>query len=120
MIKNIISLILLVVSVFLAFKHGWDTFNYKKNPESLKMMNELGIPESIIPLFGALTIAIGILLLIPNTFFLGNLLNAISIVIIMALAVRAGNFRMVWIEIPFFILPLVMIWLKYPFVKTDL
>lgn len=118
MIKSIISLVLLVVSVFLAFKHGWDTFNYKKDPESLKMMTELGISETMVPFFGAMTLLVGVLLLIPKTFFLGNILNAISIVIIMALAVRAGNFRMALIEIPFLILPLVMIWLKYPFIKT--
>lgn len=118
MVKSIISLVLLLVSVFLAFKHGWDTLNYKKHPESLKMMNELGITESMIPIFGGLTILIGILLIIPKTFFLGNMLNAISIVVIMALAVRSGNFKMVLMEIPFLIMPLILIWLKYPFVKS--
>jgi len=115
MTKNIISLVLLIVSVSLSFKHGWDTFNYKKNPESLKMMNELGISESFIPIFGALTIVVGVLLLIPKTFFLGNLLNAISIVLIMSLALRAGNYKIALMEIPFLALPLMMIWLKYPF-----
>lgn len=118
MIKSIISALLLAVSVFLAFKHGWDTLNYKKHPESLKMMNELGITETMIPVFGGLTLLIGVLLLIPKTFFLGNVLNAISIIIIMALALKAGNFKMVLMEIPFLIMPLVMIWLKYPFVKS--
>ncbi|MFN3379217.1 MAG: hypothetical protein ACK41O_07155 [Runella zeae] len=115
MIKNLISLALLIVSVALSFKHGWDTFNYKNNPQSLKMMDELGISESVIPLMGALTILVGILLLIPKTFFWGNVLNAMSIVLIMALALRAGNLKMVLIEIPFLIMPLIMIWLKYPF-----
>ncbi|HTN45780.1 MAG TPA: DoxX family protein [Flavipsychrobacter sp.] len=115
MIKNIISLVLLIVSAALSFKHGWDTFNYKNNPQSLKMMSELGISEKVIPLMGALTILTGILLLFPRTFFWGNVLNAMSIVLIMALALRAGHVNMVLIEIPFLILPLVMIWLKYPF-----
>lgn len=118
MAKSIISLALLLASVFLAFKHGWDTFNYKKHPESLKMMNELGISEPIIPFFGVITILIGVLLLIPKTFFLGNVLNATSILVIMALAIRAGNFKMVMMEIPFLIMPLIMIWLKYPFLKN--
>lgn len=117
--KNIIALLLLLVSVYLAFKHGWETLNYKKHPESLKMMNELGIGEAVIPFFGAVTILIGVLLLIPKTFFLGNLLNALSIVVVMALAIRAGNFRMALIEIPFLIMPLAMIWLKYPFIKNN-
>ncbi|GEM_PF-293935 len=119
MIKNIISLALLLVAVFLAFKHGWETLNYKKHPESLKMLGDLGIPESMVPVFGGITLLIGVLLLIPKTFFLGNVLNAISIVIIMALAIKSGNFRMAFMEIPFLIMPLIMIWLKYPFVKTN-
>jgi uncharacterized membrane protein YphA (DoxX/SURF4 family) len=115
MIKSIISLVLLIISVALSFKHGWDTFNYKKNPESLKMMGELGISEPLIPFFGVLTIVIGILLLIPKSYFAGNLLNAISIVLIMSLALRAGNYKIALMEIPFLALPLIMIWLKYPF-----
>lgn len=108
-------MVLLVVSVLLSVKHGWDTFNYKKNPEALKMMSELGISEPFIPFFGILTFAVAILLLIPKTFFWGNVLNATAIVLIMALALRAGNFKIALMEIPFLIIPLVMIWLKYPF-----
>lgn len=115
MLKNIISLVLLIVSVALSFKHGWDTFNYKNNPESIKLMNELGISESFIPYFGTLTLAVGVLLLIPKTFFIGNLLNALSIVFIMAMSLRVGNYKMALIEIPFLAMPLIMIWLKYPF-----
>lgn len=115
MIKNLISLALLIISVSLSFKHGWDTFNYRNNPESVKIMNELGINESFIPFFGVLAVVIGILLLIPRTFFLGNMLNAISILLIMALALRSGNYKMALIEIPFLVMPLLMIWLKYPF-----
>jgi hypothetical protein len=78
-------------------------------------MNELDINESFIPFFGVLAVVIGILLLIPRTFFLGNMLNAISILLIMALALRSGNYKMALIEIPFLVMPLLMIWLKYPF-----
>lgn len=115
MVKSIISLILLIVSVFLSFKHGWDSFNYKNNPESLKMMTELGIKPSYVPAMGIAMMLVGVLLLFPKTFLLGNVLNAISIVIIMALAINVGNYKMALMEIPFLILPLVMIWLKYPF-----
>ncbi|MFX1707265.1 hypothetical protein PV783_25070 [Chitinophaga sp. CC14] len=115
MIKNLISLLLLIVSVSLSFKHAWDTSHFRNNPETIKMMADLGISEPAIPIFVFLTIAIGVLLLIPGTFFLGNLLNAISIVMIIAFAIRAGNVKMALIEIPFLAMPLIMIWLKYPF-----
>lgn len=115
MIRSIISLLLLIISASLSFKHAWDSFNYRNNPETLKMMTSLGISESAVPYMSLLSIAIGVLVLIPKTFFIGNLLNAIIIVLIMAMASRAGNFKMVLIEIPFLALPLIMIALKYPF-----
>ncbi|PSL31042.1 hypothetical protein [Chitinophaga ginsengisoli] len=115
MVKNIISALLLLISVTLSFKHAWDTVHYKNNPESVKMMESLGISEAFIPYLAFVAITVGVLLLIPGTFFLGNMLNAILIVIIMGLALRVGNYRMALIEIPFLVLPLVMIWLKYPF-----
>lgn len=115
MIKNIISLALLLVSAFLSFKHGWDSLAIKDNPESAKMMKELGISKTIVPFLGIFMLIVGLLLLFPKTFFIGNLLNALAIVMIMALALRAGNLKMALIEIPFLLMPLLMIWLKYPF-----
>ena len=115
MIKNIISALLLLISVTLSFKHAWDTLHYKNNPESVKIMESLGISETYIPYMACVAIVVGVLLLIPGTFFLGNMLNAILIVMIMGLAIRAGNYRMALIEIPFLVMPLVMIGLRYPF-----
>lgn len=117
MIKNIISLLLLLASAGLSFSHGWGSFNYKKNPESFKMMAELGMAEWTMPVFGVLAMSVGLMLLISKTFFIGNLINALSIVLIMALAMRAGNLRIAMIEIPFLLIPLLLIWLKYPFTK---
>jgi len=113
--KNIASALLLFISVSLSFKHAWDTIHYKNNPESVKMMESFGISETFIPYLAAVGLVVGLLLLIPTTFFLGNMLNAFLIVMIMGLALRAGNYRMALIEIPFLVMPLVMIWLKYPF-----
>lgn len=115
MIRIIISAALLFISVTLSFKHAWDTVYYKSNPESVKVMESLGISETFIPYLACAAIAVGVLLLIPRTFFLGNMLNAALIVMIMGLALRAGNYRMALIEIPFLVMPLIMIWLKYPF-----
>lgn len=118
MVKSIISLVLLLVSAGLSFKHGWDSFNVKSHPESLKMMTDLGIKPIFVPAMGVAMLLIGALLLFPKTFLLGNILNAISILIIMALAINAGNFKIALMEIPFLLLPLVLIWLKYPFLKN--
>lgn len=114
---KIVSIILLIVSVFLSISHGWAAFK-PANADQLKMMSNLGITTTTMPYFGVFSIIIGLMLLFPQTFFIGNVLNAITIVLIMALSLRAGDYKTALIEIPFLIMPLVMIWLKYPFSKN--
>lgn len=111
---KIVSIVLILLSAFLSIKHGWDAFQ-PSNAEQAKMMANLGITKAMMPYFGAFSIVVGLMLLFPQTFFLGNVLNAITIVLIMALSLRAGDYKMALIEIPFLALPLVLIWLKYPF-----
>ncbi|MBO9659617.1 MAG: hypothetical protein J7527_12410 [Chitinophagaceae bacterium] len=115
MIKNIISLLLLVVSVSLNFKHSWDMLHYKNDPRQAQAMIDLGISERSSPFLVLLTFAVAVLITIPRTFFLGNTLNAISILLIMAMALKSGNWKLALIEIPFLAMPLILIWLKYPF-----
>lgn len=115
MMKSIISLLLLLVSAFLNFRNGWGALNADKNPESVKLMTELGIHNTwYLPAIGASIMAIGILILFPKTFLIGNILSAISYVVIMALALHAGNYKIAFIEILFLAMPLFLIWLKYP------
>lgn len=111
---KIITIVLILVSAFLSFKHGWDAF-HQASPDQAKMMADLGMSKSAMPFLGALSIIIGLLLLFPQTFFIANMLNAIIILLIMAFSLRAGNVRIALIEIPFLALPLLLIWLKYPF-----
>ncbi|WP_057939838.1 hypothetical protein [Algoriphagus resistens] len=111
---KIFSIVLLLISAFLSFKHGWDAFQ-PANAQQAQMMSELGITKSVMPFFGVFSILIGLMLFFPQTFVLSNILNTIVIVLIMALALNAGNYKMALFEIPFLAMPLVMIWLKYPF-----
>lgn len=114
MIKNVIAMVLFGISVFLSLKHGWDAFQAPSQEQS-KMMAELGITKTAMPYFGIFSILIGLMLIWHRTFFLGNMLNAMVILIIMALSLRAGNYKMALIEIPFLAMPLLLIYLKYPF-----
>ncbi len=111
---KIVAIILLLASAFLSIKHGWDAFQ-PGNAEQAKMMSELGITKTMMPYFGVFSIIVGLMLFFPQTFFLTNVLNAVTIVLIMALSLKAGNYKMALMEIPFLALPLVLIWLKYPF-----
>lgn len=113
---KIISGILILITAFLSFKHAWDGLVAVK-PESMQMMSQLGIGKTAGLVLALLSIAIGLMVLLPQTFFAGCLINAGTILIIMALALRAGNLKIALIEIPFLLMPLVMIWIGHPFKK---
>lgn len=115
MIVKIISGILIGITVYLNFKHGWEALHISNYPEQEKMMSDLGINKTYVPLIGIVSIAVGLIILFPKTFFIGNLMNAFLILTIMALSLKSGNPKIAIIEIPFLIMPLVMIWLKHPF-----
>ena len=110
---KIISILLFLASAFLSIKHGWDAFQ-PASVEQEEMMAILGVTKATMPYFGVFSILIGLMLFFPQTFFISNILQAVTIVLIMALSLRAGNYRIALIEIPFLALPLIMIWLKYP------
>ena len=111
---RIISVVLLLVSAFLNLKHGWDAFK-PANPEQVKMMATLGVAQPLMPYFGVFSVILGLMLFFPQTFFISNVLQAIVIILIMAMSLRAGEYKIALIEIPFLALPLILIGLKYPF-----
>jgi len=114
---KIISGILILITVFLSFKHGWDGLTLEVKPGENDMMGSLGINKTGILIISILSIAVGLLVLFPQTFFVGNLINAAIILLIMALALKTNNLKIALIEIPFLIMPLLMIWLGHPFKK---
>jgi membrane-associated protease RseP (regulator of RpoE activity) len=111
---KILTIALVLISVFLSLKHGWDAIR-PASTEQAKMMADLGVSINLLPYIGWLSIAIGLLLLIPQTYFISNLINAFIILLIMALSLRSGNAKIALVELPFLVLPLLLIWLKYPF-----
>jgi hypothetical protein len=64
-----------------------------------------------------LSFVVAIFLLFPQTFFVGNLINATMILVIMALALKTGNYKISLIEIPFLLMPLILIYLGHPLKK---
>ena len=113
---KIVSALLIAITAFLSFKHAWDGFVTVK-PESTQMLESLGISAGVGMLLGILSFIVGVLVLFPQTFFAACLINAITIIVIMALALKTGNLKIALIEIPFLIMPLLMIWLGHPLRK---
>ena len=117
MIAKIISGVLILVTAFLSFKHGWAGISNNLSAAETKMMSDLGIGKTLLLVISIASLATGVMVLIPQTFFLGNLLNAFTIVLIMSLAMKTSNFKIALIEIPFLLMPLVLIWLGHPLKK---
>ncbi|HEY0298180.1 MAG TPA: hypothetical protein VGB84_03080 [Arachidicoccus sp.] len=114
---KIISGILILITAFLSLKHGWGGLHLEAHPEEAKMMSGIGIGKMGALVFSIFSLLIGLLVLFPQTFFVACLLNAISILLIMALSLKTGNIKTALIEIPFLLMPLVIIWLGYPLKK---
>jgi hypothetical protein len=117
MLVKIISGILLLVTVYLNFKHGWAGLTNQMKPEEAKMMADLGLNKTMVTIISVLSLAVCVLSLLPQTFFIGNILNAFLIVLIMAFALHSGNYKTALMEIPFFAMPLLLIFLGYPLKK---
>lgn len=115
---KIISIILILVTLFFSIRHGWAGINIALKPgNEPNLLTDLGLNNTFVFIFSALTLVSAILVLFPQTFFIANLLNAMCILLIMALALKAGQLKTALIEIPFLLLPLVLIWLGHPLKK---
>lgn len=114
MIVRIISGILMLFTAYLNFKHGWAGLSGRMSTEETKMMTDLGISKPVLTGISVLAIVSAILTLVPKTFFIGNILNAFGIIIVMSFALRSGNYKTALMEIPFLLIPLVLIYLGHP------
>ena len=114
---KIISETLILIIVFLSFRHGWSAITNNASPQEAKILTDLGITKPLAIVVSILSLAVGLMVLFPQTFFIGNLINAIMILLIMALSLRVGNIKNALIEIPLLLMPLVLIWLGHPLRK---
>ncbi|SFB99389.1 hypothetical protein SAMN04487891_104237 [Flagellimonas taeanensis] len=113
MMSRIISGIVLLVTVYIGISHGSRVFQ-RPSEQYLEMMDALGITDPMRIAFGVLSIASVLLILLPRTFFIGNTIRALLLVFLMALSLKAGNYTFALIEIPFVMMPLVLIYLGHP------
>lgn len=109
---NILSAALLLITVFLNFKHGWAIL--KANPGDANMFSKWGLSKTAQNTIGLLTLAGGMLIIFPITFLAGNIINAALILAIMILHLKHKETKPALLEIPFLLIPLVMICLGYP------
>jgi hypothetical protein len=111
---KVISGLLILISLYLGVSHGSRAFT-KPSEEYIHMMSALGITDKARTVFGLWAITAAILILLLRTFFFGNALRAVQLVVMMAFALKAGNYRFALMEVPFLIMPLLLIYLGHPF-----
>lgn len=113
MIFKIIAAILTLGAVFMGLKQGYAMLT--GSAEMVEMFSKWGFTETTLAINGAVTILAAVLLLFPRTFVLGNILMALGILMIIAFHIKDGDWKGVGIEMPFLLLNLVLIYLRYPF-----
>lgn len=114
---KIISAILILATIFFSIKNGWGLASGNLKPEQAKMLSDLGIGKLMMTVLGILTLSVAVLIIFPETFFIANFINGALLLSILLLQLRDGNIKGAIIEIPFLILPMIIVYLGYPLKK---
>lgn len=113
---KILNTALILFALYMGFRQGWAMLTGK--PEMTAMFSKWDIGKTGLMTLGFFTMLGAVLVLFPKTFIWGNFITAAGILLIIAFHLRDKDFKGVLIELPFFLLSLVIIYLQYPFTKN--
>jgi len=114
---KIINSVLILFSVFMGIKHGWGMVTGE--PKMLEMFGKWEIGKSGVMVLGIVGVLASIMLLFPKTFFLGNFLTAGVLLLMAALYLNQRDIKGALVELPFMIMPLVILYLQHPLAKQN-
>jgi hypothetical protein len=119
MIIKIISGILILFSSFMGIRQGMKGLNVKTGDTGpfVQLKEKLKFSDSTLKIFAALTMLSGVLLLAPQTFLFANILNISLFLFLIIRWFLIGDFKAGLSEAPFLLIPILLIFLKYPFTK---
>ena len=117
MILKTINSILILGAVFIGLKQGWAMASSK--PEILDMFANWNFSKTGVMITGALTMLSALLILLPETFVWGNFLMATGILLIICFHLLDRDLKGVAIELPFFLLNLIIIYLQHLLSKSN-
>jgi len=117
MILKIVNTILILFAAYMGTKQGWAMFSGKV--EMLELFGKWNIGKQGVAALGFFTLLSVILMLIPKTFVWGNFLMAAGILLIICFHLLDKDFKGVMIEVPFFLLSLIIIYLQHPLSKIN-
>jgi hypothetical protein len=113
---KIISGILIIFVAFMSFKHGWDGLR-NSSPNGNETLLSWGIRKPLQTIISVITILSALMILFPQTFFVGNIIAATLFILLMCFQLNTGNIKAVLMEIPFLLITLTMIYLGHPLKK---
>lgn len=112
---KIITLAIFLFTVFMGFRQGYAMVT--GTPEITALFGKWNFPRSGTTIFGAITILSAAMILFPKTYFLGNSILALSILLIICLHLSVKDVKAASIEIPFMVMNLFLIYFGYPFAR---
>jgi len=115
MVLKIINSILILFAAYMGIKQGWAMLSGKA--EMLEMFGRWHVGKQGVMALGFFTLLAVILMLVPRTFVWGNFLMAAGILLIICFHLLDKDMKGVGIELPFFLLSLVIIYLQHPLSK---
>ncbi len=113
MVLKIINTLLILFAVYMGVKQGSAMLTGK--PAMIELFGKWQVGPTGVMLLGIATLAGAVLTLLPQTFVYGNFITAAGILLIIAFQLSDRNLKGVAIELPFLLLSLLIIYLRYPF-----
>lgn len=115
MIVKIINSILILFAAYMGTKQGWAMFSGKS--DMLELFGKWNIGKQGVMVLGFFTLLSVVLMLIPKTFLWGNFLMATGILLIICFHLLDKDLKGMMVEVPFFLLSLVIIYLQHPLAR---
>ena len=112
MINLLLNITLIVFASFMGVKQG--LLMMEPQEEALEMFIKWGLSKTEMNALGMLTLISGLLIIMPKTFFAGNLLMASVILIIICFQLQHRDLKGFAVELPFFFLNLMLLYLQHP------
>lgn len=109
-------MILVILAIFLAVRFGTDMITL--NEEMVSVYREFNFSDGAIKITGIILIASALLLLFRRTFVAGNVLLILQAVMLFILYAVQGDGKGAVMALPFIILHIIILILRYPFVNV--
>lgn len=116
MILKIFNSILIIFAVFMGLKQGWAMLSAKE--EMMTIFGKWNFDRTGVMIMGIITMLSAVMILFPKTFVWGNFLMAATILLMICFHLMKKDLSGAVVELPFFLLNLIIIYLQHPLVKN--